>query len=193
MLSLQTTRSYWMYTCPKLKLCSYWFIKGSLLRNFTKLVQKCNATLHNIHIPSLKSSKYPSSQPGMNWRAVEAGATAADCLCWASASWLSYQLTFPHFQFLINFENRMQNYKRMRVQHFQIKLLTTLKVQQLHKLVILQTGPFSEKVRLAPPPRNNTLLGTEKRNWRLVLRWKLWVLSRDLKILIPLFSKVCAP
>ena len=28
----------------------------------------------------------------------------------------------------------------MRVQHFQIKLLTTLKVQQLHKLVILQTG-----------------------------------------------------
>ena len=70
MLSLQTTRSYWMYTCPKLKLCSYWFIKGSLLRNFTKLVQKCNATLHNIHIPSLKSSKYPSSQPGMNRRAA---------------------------------------------------------------------------------------------------------------------------
>ena len=57
-----------------------------------------------------------------------------DCLCWASPSWLSYQLTFPHFQFLINFEKRMQNYKRMRVQHFQIKPLSKMKVQQLHKI-----------------------------------------------------------
>ena len=73
---------------------------------------------------------------------VEAGATAADCLCWASASWLSYQLTFPHFQFLINFEKRMQNYKRMRVQHFQIKPLSKMKVQQLHKITpSAQIGP----------------------------------------------------
>ena len=73
---------------------------------------------------------------------VEAGATTADCLCWASPSWLSYQLTFPHFQFLINFEKRMQNYKRMRVQHFQIKPLSKMKVQQLHKITpSAQIGP----------------------------------------------------
>lgn len=28
----------------------------------------------------------------------------------------------------------MQNYKRMRVQHFQIKPLSKMKVQQLHKI-----------------------------------------------------------
>ena len=73
---------------------------------------------------------------------VKAGATTADCLCWASPSWLSYQLTFPHFQFLINFEKRMQNYKRMRVQHFQIKPLSKMKVQQLHKITpSAQIGP----------------------------------------------------